>query len=72
MIGRGPRGGGQATWGGGRLAWSAMRASESSAGVVFEISALAGGGDGVGGLAPVEVGLAVVRFALQMPRWLRR
>jgi hypothetical protein len=38
---------------------------ESGAGEVFEVSSLLGGGDGVGGLAAVEVGFAVVWFAFQ-------
>jgi hypothetical protein len=38
---------------------------ESLAGEVVEFSALAGGGDDVGGLPAVEVGFAVVRLALQ-------
>ena len=56
----------QAAWGGGRLAWSVVKACESLAGEVVELSALAGGFDGVGGLAAVEVGFAVVRLAFQV------
>jgi hypothetical protein len=39
---------------------------ESGAGVVLELSPFSGGFDGVGGLAAVEVGLAVVWFAFQV------
>ena len=39
---------------------------ESLAGEVVELSALAGGGEGVGGLTVVEVGFAVVGFAFQV------
>ena len=44
-----------------------VSACESLAGEVVEFAALAGGFDGVGGLAAVEVGLAVVRLAFQVP-----